>query len=143
MNRRVVKFAMGDSYKPGKKEVLGIVLFLLIVESIVWIFSIILSILYFLVVVVGQWIVSMMLVLPTGRYAKFSEDKNPRIPFWPKVFGRNIWLYPMIPPALWAHYSNPGLRWSLAILVGIGCAVAIPLFWNFLTLPVSASGKID
>lgn len=136
MNQKVMKFALGEAYTPDKEEVLGVVLLCLFMETVKWLFNAILFLAFFLILGVGQWIICAILVFPAGRYVRLKEDEYPRIPFWPKIFGMNIWLYVVIPPALWAHYGSLALAWWTALLVGVGCAIAIPVFWHVLTLPI-------
>lgn len=136
MKNGLLKFALGSLYVPGKEECLGTVLFLFLCEVVKWFVVTTSWIVLFLVFGVGQWLLCTAIMFPAGRYVRFKKDENPRIPFWPKIFGRNVWLYVVVAVAIWGHYVWPMIAWYPAVFLGVGFAIAIPFLWHILTIPV-------
>ena len=117
----------------------GIVALFFVKNCIGWLLFLVIAIALF-VLILGVGLILNVFLVPAGYYASLENDKFLRVPYWPKVFGRNVWLWVGAPIAWRAHYGN-NQSWFASGGLGIVCAFLVPLLWYFATVPVSVEQK--
>src|SRR4051812_25932428 len=99
----ILKFALGNKYDPEKHVAPAVVVIVALSELFgVLLIAAVVSLM--LSVVLVLWTIENIVVLPTGRYSRIIKDERPLIPYWPKVYGYNVWLWTVGVFGLYFHF---------------------------------------
>ncbi len=139
MKEKILRFSFGESYVAHESEPVWLIVFMFLGSTMWLILEVILNVCAMLALF-ASWLLSLVIVFPTGRYPRFSKDENPRIPYWPKVYGYNVWLWTIAGFACFYHFRY-SIAWGRSCVFGIVAAVMIPIIWHFATIPISVNKR--